>query len=181
MKGRYDQNVFTPAQVLIIMGLLLIIPGWSASCGAGRTSQVTATINTCDTTRLELHTDTVAAIVAGHGIEQDSAMLADHFAGSLRIERDTAGLPVSYQWDARILKQRAGTHSFELSAISGGYTSGNFTSTATASTEVVEKTKESRAHVGPGIDQRVGMCLMVFVILYVIYVCIENVWRGRNK
>ena len=47
--------------------------------------------------------------------------------------------------------------------------------------ENIEKEEKKATKIGPRLEDYIGAGLMLFVILYVIYVIIENLWRNRSK
>lgn len=171
---RYDQNAFIVFVLLCGLNLLY-------ACSSTRNTNTTTTGETRDTTHTCIIADTTAATVEQHTEQHDTVRQADRVTGSLKIERDTAGRPVLYIWDTSALMQSTRSKKIDDTAGLSGYSTATATYATATRAENIEKEEKTATKIGPSLEEYIGAGLLVFVILYVLFVCIENLWRHRNK
>lgn len=151
------------------------------SCSTNRHEATVATVETRDTTRIHSLDSATTAEEIHRGEVRDTLQKSEHITGSLKIERDTAGRPVLYIWDTSALMRTAAVQEHEFAGLSFGRGHYRTTVTTTTTAEDIKKEEEKATKVGTPLEDYIGAVLMLFVILYVIYVIIENLWRNRNK
>lgn len=171
---RHDQSAFIVFTLLCGLTLLL-------SCSTSRHAETAATIETRDTTRIHSLDSTTTAEEIHRGEVRDTVQKGEHITGSLKIERDTAGRPVLYIWDTSALMRTATVQEYEFAGLSIGRGHYRATDTTTTTAEDIQKEEKKATKVGAPLEDYIGVGLILFVILYVIYVIIENLWRNRNK
>lgn len=171
---RYDQNAFVV--FVLLCGLVLLL-----SCSTTRHAETVTTVETRDTTHTRILDDSITATVDQRAELRDTTQRNEHITGSLKIERDTAGRPVLYIWDTSALHRTAAVQEYEFNGLSVGRGYSRATDTTTTRNEEVQKEEKKATKIGPRLENYIGAGLMLFVILYVIYVIIENLWRNRNK
>ena len=171
---RYDQNVFTVFVLLCGFALLL-------SCSTTRHTETVTTVETGDKTQVHLFDSTTTAEEIHRGEVRDTLQKGEHITGSLKIERDTAGRPVLYIWDTSALMRTATVQEYECDGLSIGRGHYRATDSKATRAENIEKEEKKATKIGPRLEDYIGAGLMLFVILYVIYVIIENLWRNRSK
>lgn len=171
---QYDQNAFIVFVLLCGLALLL-------SCSTTRHSETVTTVETRDTTQVHSLDSTTTAAEIYRAEIRDTLQQSDHVTGSLKIERDTAGRPVLYIWDTSALMRTATVHGSEFNGLSIGHGHYRATDSTATRAENVEKEEKKDTKIGPRLEDYIGAGLLALVILYVIYVIIENLWRNRSK
>lgn len=171
---KYDQNAFIVFVLLCGLALLL-------SCSTTRHTETVATVETRDTTHTRIIDDSITAAVGQHAELRDTAQQTEHITGSLKIERDTAGLPVLYIWNTSALMRTAAVQEYEFNDLFIGRGHYRASDTTTNRAEDIQKEEKKATKVGPQLEDYIGAGLFIFVILYVIYIIIENLWRNRKK
>lgn len=171
---RYDQNAFIA--FVLFCGLALLF-----SCSTTRHTDTVTTVAARDTTHTHFLDSATAAEEIHRGEVRDTLQKGEHITGSLKIERDTAGRPVLYIWDTSALMRTATVQEYEFAGLSIGRGHYRATDTTTTTAEDIQKEEKKATKVGAPLEDYIGAGLMLFVILYVIYVIIENLWQSRKK
>lgn len=171
---RYDQNAFIA--FVLFCGLALLF-----SCSTTRHTDTVTTVAARDTTHTHFLDSTATAAEIGRVELRDTIQQSDRVTGTLKIERDTAGRPVLFIWNTSALMQTTAGQKWNFDANFNRHTSSVRTDTAATTAEDIQKEEKKATKVGAPLEDYIGAGLMLFVILYVIYVILENLWRNRNK
>lgn len=171
---RYDQNAFIVFVLLCGLALLL-------SCSTTRHTETVTTVETRDTTHVYLLDSTTTAAETCRAEIRDTLRKTKRDTGSLKIERDTAGRPVLFIWNRSTLMYSTLGKNFDFDRLFVGRTYISATDSTATRAETIEKEEKKATKIGPRLEDYIGAGLLAFVILYVIYVIIENLWRNRNK
>lgn len=171
---RYDQNVFTVFVLLCGLALLL-------SRSTTRHTETVTTVETRDTTQVHLLDSTTTAAEIYRAEIRDTLQQTERDTGTLKIERDTAGRPILFIWDRSTLIHSTAGKNFDFDRLFAGRTYSSATDSTATRAENIEKEEKKATKIGPRLEDYIGAGLLAFVILYVIYVIIENLWRNRNK
>lgn len=171
---RYDQNVFTVFVLLCGLALLL-------SCSTTRHTETVTTVETRDTTQVHLLDSTTTAAEIYRAEIRDTLQQTERDTGTLKIERDTAGRPILFIWTRSTLIHSTSVKNFDFDRLFAGRTYSSATDSTATRAENIEKEEKKATKIGPRLEDYIGAGLLAFVILYVIYVIIENLWRNRNK
>lgn len=171
---RYDQNVFTVFVLLCGLALLL-------SCSTTRHTETVTTVETRDTTHTHFLDSTTTAAETYRAEISGTLRQANRDTGSLKIERDTAGRPILFIWDRSTLIRSTTGKNIDFDRMFAGRTYSSATDSTATRAENIEKEEKKATKIGPRLEDYIGAGLLAFVILYVIYVIIENLWRNRNK
>ena len=171
---RYDQNAFIA--FVLFCGLALLV-----SCSATRHTDTIAAITERDTTHTSIRIDTIAATLDRHAELRDTVRQTERLTGTLKIERDTAGRPVLFIWDTSALMQASRGQKEGWDTKFKVHAAALRADTATTRAEDIQKEEKRSMKVGPAPEAYFGAALLLFAILYVIYVILENLWRNRNK
>lgn len=170
----YDQNVFV--FICLLCGLTLLL-----SCSTSRHTETVATVETRDTTRIHFLDSATAAEEVNRAEVRDTLQKGEHITGSLKIERDTSGRPVLYIWDTSASMRTATVQEYEFAGLSIGCGHYRATDSTATRTENIQKEEEKATKVGAPLEDYIGTALVAFVILYLLYILIEKLWRSRNK
>lgn len=171
---RYDQNIFTVFVLLCGLALLL-------SCSTTRHTETVTTVETRDTTYTHFLDSTTTAAETYSAEIRDTLRQTNRDTGSLKIERDTAGRPILFIWDRSTLIRSTTGKNIDFDGLFAGHTYTVATDSTATRSENIEKEEKKATKIGPRLEDYIGAGLLAFVILYVIYVIIENLWRNRNK
>lgn len=171
---RYDQNAFIA--FVLFCGLALLL-----SCSTTRHTDTVTTVAARDTTHTHFLDSTATAAEIGRVELRDTIQQSDRVTGTLKIERDTAGRPVLFIWNTSALMQTTAGQKWNFDANFNRHTSSVRTDTAATRAEDIQKEEKAATKIGPRLEDYIGAGLMLFVILYVIYVIIENLWQSRKK
>lgn len=171
---RYDQNAFIA--FVLFCGLALLV-----SCSATRHTDTITAITERDTAHTSIRIDTIAAILDRHAELRDTIRQTERLTGTLKIERDTAGRPVLFIWNTSARMQTTAGQKRNFDTDFKRHTASVKSDTATTRTEDIQKEEKKTTKVGPAPEAYLGTALLLFAILYVIYVILENLWRNRNK
>lgn len=171
---RYDQNMFIGLLLLCLLALFI-------SCKSTRTVETVTMVEARDSVRTRTLIDTVSADVVRRIEQRDTAKQIERTTGTLRIERDSTGLPVFIQWDYSEARLSTLDHSriFDLS-LTGYSSTADSDSTAYRWIEV-QKEEKKTVKTGPRLEDYIGFGLIAFVILYLIFVAIEKLWLKQDK
>lgn len=171
---RYDQNAFIT--FVLFCGLALLL-----SCSTTRHTDTLTTVAARDTTHTHFLDSTTTAEEVGRVELRDTIQQSGRVTGTLKIERDAAGRPVLFIWNTSALMQTTAGQKWDFDANFNRHTSSVRSDTAATRAEDIQKEEKKATKIGPRLEDYIGAGLILFVILYVIYVIIENLWRNRNK
>lgn len=166
--------------VCMFVGLVLL-----ASCSSHR--EVTHVADTHTVEHMErtdtTSRDTAAVDTRTAALRVDSARVEAYAADTIKIDRDSLGLPWRIVW----------LRSFDFTGTGTEYTRGHQSQTSTAATAkttgaatsdttgTTAETVEQQARKGIPLETMIGAPLLLFVILYVIYRIIEVTWLENRK
>ena len=171
---RYDQNAFIA--FVLFCGLALLF-----SCSTTRHTDTVTTVAARDTTHTHFLDSATTTAEIGRAEFRDTIKQTDRVTGTLKIERDTAGRPVLFIWNTSALMQTTAGQKWHFDANFNRHTSSVRTDTAATRAEDIQKEEKKATKIGPRLEDYIGAGLLLFVILYVIYVIIENLWQSRKK
>lgn len=171
---RYDQNAFIV--LVLLCGLVLLL-----SCSTTRHTDTVTTVEIRDTAYTSVQADTVTAAIDRSAEQSDTVRQLEQVTGSLKIERDTAGRPFFYVWNISAFTQLTAGQKWHFDTEINGHASAISTDTAVTRAENVEKEEKKSTKLGPRLEDYVGVGLVACVILYLIYVLIEKLWKRRDR
>lgn len=171
---RYEQNAFI--SFVLFCGVVLLV-----SCNATRHTDTITDVAARDTTRTSIRIDTIAAALGRCAELRDTIRQTDRVTGTLKIERDTAGRPVLFIWDTSALTQASQWQKWNCDTRFEVHAAAHGSDTSSTRAEDIQKEETRTARVGPTPEAYFGAAVLLFAILYVIYVILENLWLKRNK
>ena len=160
----------------MLCGLPLLL-----SCSTTRHTDTLTTVAARDTTHTHFLDSTTTAAEIGRVELRDTIQQSGRVTSTLKIERDTAGRPVLFIWNTSALMQTTAGQKWNFNANFNRHTSSVHTDTEATRAEDIQKEEKSATKVGPRLEDYIGAGLLLFVILYVIYVIIVNLWQSRKK
>lgn len=166
----YDNITYTC--ILLFVGCYMLF-----SCSTVRHSDTVTSVELRDSSHTELRHESDILSARGGAGAVDSLSRRDSGSGSLRIERDSAGLPILYLWQWRGLSELAGSSAgrFELN-LGRHHSSGAECAVSTSATDV-EKKEDVKTKAGPTLEGWIATGLILVVVLYLLYTISENVCR----
>ena len=171
---RYDQNAFIA--FVLFCGLALLF-----SCSTTRHTDTVSTVAARDTTHTHIIDSTTTAAESWSAEFRDTINQAGRVTGSLKIERDSAGRPVLYIWNTATLMQAKTGQKWNFNANFNRYSSVISADTTTTTAENIQKEEKKTTKTGVRPEDYIGPAVFLFVVLYIIYVLIENLWQNRRK
>lgn len=170
----YDENAFVGVLLLCLVALF-------CSCSTSRRSVETINVESRDSLHGELHVDTISVSSTHREDAADTVIQTVCSEGTLEITRDSAGRPIFYRWAAM---DRGLFLSNSMWNVAGELHGGRASAGVSASTnsQTDSRKKESTvAKAGLSLTDYVGAGMLIAVVLYVLYVIVENLWRNRKK
>lgn len=150
------------------------------SCSTDRKAQTVVAVELRDTTHTRVLEAAGTAEKVTHAETRDTITQTGQIAGQLKIERDTAGRPVLYTWSASQLMLATGAGKWNFATEINGNVAGTATDNKREIAAQVQKVEKESKKSGVRPENFIGAALLAFVILYVIYVFIEKIWREHK-